>query len=127
MMRFRYKITKDIWGGYNLHIQAQVESCGKWKKFQRIDLFDACIIVTDNYYICRPSMSQQLKQIDRCITSYGSMREIVIAYISIILKYKRKKMDKRNDTKKIRQMIDSLVDKTWSDVIVIEEDEISKE
>lgn len=89
-MRFRYRITKCIWGGYDLHIQSQ-KSCGKWKRFKRIDLFDACVIAAGNWYICRPSTKQQLNQIDCCIKSYGSMRDVVIAYISIILQDKKKK------------------------------------
>lgn len=36
-------------------------------------------------------------------------------------------MDTRNDTKNIKQMIDGLVSRTWSDVIVIDEDEINEE
>ena len=128
MMQFRYKITKDIlWGGYTLYIQYQVITCAKWKKFKRVDLFDACVVTTGDWYICPPSAQQQFNYIGRCIKSYGSMRDVVIAYISIILQDKKKKMDTRNDTKNIKQMIDGLVNRTWSDVIVIDENEISEE
>ena len=125
-MRFRYRIVKCIWGGYDIRIQIQKPS-GKWRRFKRVDLFDACVVTTGDWYICRPSAQQQFNYIGRCIKSYGSMRDVVIAYISIILQDKKKKMDTRNDTKNIKQMIDGLVSKTWSDVIVIDEDEISEE
>lgn len=125
-MHFRYKIVKCILGGYDIRIQYQ-KPCGKWKRFKRVDLFDACVIATGDWYICRPSVQQQCNYVDRCIKSYGSMRDIVIAYISIILKDRKKKMDTRNDTQSIKQMLDGLVNKTWSDVIVIDENELSEE
>jgi hypothetical protein len=55
------------------------------------------------------------------------MQELVTAYILSILKDNKKIMIKRNDTKKIKQMIDGFADNTWSDAIVIDEDELSEE
>ena len=58
---------------------------------------------------------------------YNSMRELVTAYILNILKDKNKKMIKRNKTEDLRKIIDGFADNTWSDVIVIDEDEIGGE
>ena len=130
MMLFRYKITKDIlWSGsYTLHIQYQVGSCDKWKKFARKDLFDVCAELANDWWILnRPSISQQLNRIAYSLKTYGTMQELVTAYILSILKDNKKIMIKRNDTKKIKQMIDGFADNTWSDAIVIDEDELSEE
>lgn len=128
-MQFRYKIKKDIFaGGYTLHIQYQVDSCGEWKKFVRKDLFNVCLELTGAFYILsRPSPNEQLYTLDRCVKKYGSMQELVTAYILSVLKDNKNKMIKRNKTEDLRKMIDGLANNTWSDVIVIDEDEISEE
>ena len=129
MIRFRYKVTKDFFdGGYTLHIQYQADTGDKWKKFVRKDLFDVCLKLTGEFYILsRPSPNEQLYTLDYCIKKYNSMRELVTAYILSILKDKNKKMIKRNKTEKLRKIMDGFVSETWSDVIVINEDEIGGE
>ena len=128
MMQFRYKITKDIlWGGYTLHIQYQVITCAKWKKFKRVDLFRVCTNLNGNWDIVEPSLNDQLIEIDYCMKSHGSMRAVVTTYILNKLKDEKKWMNKCFDTKNIKQVIDGLADNTWSDVIAISENEISEE
>lgn len=130
MMRFRYKITKDIlWrGSYTLHIQYQVDACSQWKKFARKDLFKVCAELAKDWWILsHPSISEQLDIISDSLRKYRTMEKLVTVYILSILEDKKCTMIKRNKTEDLRKMIDDLANNTWSDVIVIDEDEISEE
>ena len=127
-MRFRYKIKRDFWPfSYTVCIQYQADSCDKWKRFKHVDLYQMCTKLNDTWYFSSSSLSVQLAEVNHCIQSYGSMKAAVTAYILSILKDKKKNMNEHFDIENLKQMVKSLANNTWSDVIVIDEDEIRVE
>ena len=128
MMYFRYKIKKDlILGGYTLTIQNKSNISDKWKRFKCVDMFKACMHLEDCFYFSYPSIKQQRVNIVNCIDKYGSVEKLVIEYILSILRERSDKMIEHNKNKDLKKLVNNIASNTWSDVIIINEDKISKE
>jgi hypothetical protein len=123
-MLFRYKFYSDGFGGYNIWIEKKKSSKSWfWWYFNNVSLNQVCLTVSDSFK--RYYIREEYKAALDVINSYGSLDNLIYEYLYTVIKEdKRYEMSEDN---KAREVLDTLANGKWSQVIEINIEEISNE